>query len=101
MFRSVNGNYRAGLFSLGEITSGAEITIDMNGLLPVSRNCHCGLSDCRKRLVMARNPPIASASDLSINEERVVRKNHLFLIRNRQSSIIRAGAHGEYYSGHY
>ncbi|PIO63499.1 SET domain protein [Teladorsagia circumcincta] len=31
---SVNGKYRAGLFSLGEIASGAEITIDMNGLLP-------------------------------------------------------------------
>ncbi|KAJ1363532.1 hypothetical protein KIN20_023418 [Parelaphostrongylus tenuis] len=29
---SVNGNYRAGLFSLGEIASGAEVTIDMNGL---------------------------------------------------------------------
>ncbi|KAK6028900.1 SET domain protein [Ostertagia ostertagi] len=69
---SVNGKYRAGLFSLGEIASGAEITIDMNGLLP----------------------PIAAASDLSINEERIIRKNHLFLMRNRQSSITRAGAHG-------
>ncbi|VDM56396.1 unnamed protein product [Angiostrongylus costaricensis] len=42
-FRSVNGNYRA------------EVTIDMNGLLPVSKNCNCGTSDCRKRIVMARN----------------------------------------------
>ncbi|XGW24074.1 hypothetical protein V3C99_005912 [Haemonchus contortus] len=91
---SVNGKYRAGLFSLGDITSGAEITIDMNGLLPVSRNCHCGVIDCRKRLVMARNPPIVSASDLSINEERIVREHHLFLIRNRQQCVSRAGAHG-------
>ncbi|KHJ90809.1 SET domain protein [Oesophagostomum dentatum] len=67
---SVNGNYRGGLFALGDIASGAEITIDMNGLLP----------------------PIAAAPDLSINEERIVRKDHVFLIRNRQHCIARAAA---------
>lgn len=55
LFRSVNGTYRGGLFALGDIASGAEITIDMNGLLPATRSCHCGASDCRKRVIMARN----------------------------------------------
>uniref|UniRef100_A0A0K0D462 Histone-lysine N-methyltransferase n=1 Tax=Angiostrongylus cantonensis TaxID=6313 RepID=A0A0K0D462_ANGCA len=91
---SVNGNYRAGLFSIVEIASGAEVTIDMNGLLPVSKNCNCGASDCRKRIVMARNAAIASASDLSINEERAVRKDRVFLIRNRQRSIAHAASRG-------
>lgn len=91
---SVNGHYRAGLFSLGDIASGAEITIDMNGLLPVSKDCNCGASDCRKRIVMARNPPIASASDLSIIEEQTIRKHQLFLIRNRQHCIAKAASHG-------
>ncbi|KJH46051.1 BAH domain protein, partial [Dictyocaulus viviparus] len=91
---SVNGNYRAGLFSLGEIASGAEITIDMNGLLPVSKDCNCGVSGCRKRIVMARNSFIASAGDLSINEERAVRGDHIFLIRNRQRSILHAATYG-------
>ncbi|WKX92493.1 hypothetical protein Q1695_010487 [Nippostrongylus brasiliensis] len=91
---SVNGRYRAGLFSLGDIASGSEITIDMSGLLPVSRDCKCGSSDCRKRVVMARNPPIACANDLSINEEQVVREHNLFLVRNRQHCIARAASHG-------
>ncbi|RCN45493.1 hypothetical protein ANCCAN_08493 [Ancylostoma caninum] len=91
---SVNGNYRGGLFALGDIASGAEITIDMNGLLPTSRSCHCSASDCRKRVVMTRNAHIASAGDLSINEERVVRKHQVFLVRNRQHCIARAVASG-------
>ncbi|KAK6725456.1 hypothetical protein RB195_004031 [Necator americanus] len=91
---SVNGKYRGGLFALGDIASGAEITIDMNGLLPASRSCHCGATDCRKRIVMSRNAPIASASDLSINEEHVVRKGQVFLIRNRQHCIVRAVSSG-------
>ncbi|VDL83611.1 unnamed protein product [Nippostrongylus brasiliensis] len=66
----------------------------MSGLLPVSRDCKCGSSDCRKRVVMARNPPIACANDLSINEEQVVREHNLFLVRNRQHCIARAASHG-------
>ncbi|CAJ0595740.1 unnamed protein product [Cylicocyclus nassatus] len=96
---SVNGNYRSGLFALGDIASGSEITIDMNGLLPATRKCHCGAHDCRKKIVMSRNAPIASATDLSINEERIVRKEHLFLIRNRQHCIAQAissGIHGSF-----
>uniref|UniRef100_A0A1I7WNM2 Histone-lysine N-methyltransferase n=1 Tax=Heterorhabditis bacteriophora TaxID=37862 RepID=A0A1I7WNM2_HETBA len=86
----VNGTYRAGLFSLVDIASGVEITIDMSGLLLNNQECKCGAAACRGLLKRSRNATIAGALDLSIQEERRVRSKKLFLVRNRQQTIERA-----------
>ncbi|PAV62635.1 hypothetical protein WR25_10424 isoform D [Diploscapter pachys] len=91
---TVGGRLRAGIFSLFEIASGAEITIDMDRLLPAERECHCDASNCKKTLRAARNAVLANSSELSLSEEKSIKDGRVFLLRNRRKTTERAMKHG-------
>ncbi|CAI5438948.1 unnamed protein product [Caenorhabditis angaria] len=80
---SINGVYRAGIFTLYDIASNCEITIDKNHLLPLDSTCNCGVSECRKIVRAAKNSIIASAIP---NDP----PNGRFLSRSRRRTIDNA-----------
>ncbi|CAD6194770.1 unnamed protein product [Caenorhabditis auriculariae] len=83
-----NGRYRAGIFSLFEIASGSEITIDKNNLLVAPVNCSCESGICCRRISAARYPMVAAdENDMSRQEERVARQRKVLLMRNRRRVV--------------
>ncbi|CAI4221440.1 unnamed protein product [Auanema sp. JU1783] len=84
---SISGRRRAGLFSLFDIATGSEITVDMNGLLPFEQECSCGSSNCTGIIKRSRNSVLAATSDVSGTEKQEIKKHNIFLIRNRSSTI--------------
>lgn len=84
---SVNGRYRAGIFSLYDMASNTEITIDKSGLLPESIPCTCIAQKCKKVVTSAKNAIRANGADLTAPEESKVRQSRRMLVRNRRHVI--------------
>lgn len=70
---SVNGFYRAGIFSLHDLLPNVEVTIDKNRLLPFDMECNCGAFECRKVIKGVKK---ANA----VNVEKI--ETRRFLMRN-------------------
>lgn len=85
---SVGGFYRAGVFTLVDLSPNVEITIDKNGLLPFDVRCGCGSYSCKKIIRGVRRGQIVNQDE---NEKIKTRR---FLPRNRRKAILESRKSG-------
>ncbi|EGT32603.1 CBN-LIN-59 protein [Caenorhabditis brenneri] len=85
---SVGGFYRAGVFTLVDLSSNVEITIDKTGLVPFDVQCECGSWSCKKVIRGVRRGQIVNQDE---NEKIKTRR---FLPRNRRKTILESRKSG-------
>lgn len=86
---SVNGFYRAGVFSLTDMTTNMEVTIDKDGLLPFDAPCECGSDNCKKVIRGVR-----SICRVTEDENEKMDPLRRFQPRNRRNTIVKSRQSG-------